>query len=198
MYPKNLHLETQVNTCVDTAIRGAIETVIWRQDSLNVTIRTEMESLIRTAIVNMHRHTDFNDVKTIKETLATNMHNVNTHLKDTDDAIIQIRKNITDHIESLVDKLHDHYMETETPFTNPESQRRNGPQDTTRMGAQPPHTPHTMSPNEYLSPHQTPQQTEMNDIRVELGMYTYKRDLWAHRLSNDPTRQEMEQFTISS
>jgi hypothetical protein len=34
----------------------------------------------------------------------------------------------------------------------------------------------------------------MNDTRVELGLHNYKRDIWAHCLSDDPTRQEMEQF----
>jgi hypothetical protein len=178
MYPTNL----QVDTRVEEALL-----------EFKASIQNDMETTIATALAKMHNHTNSNDLTTIKATIATNMETVLTHQNATDAAIIQIRKNIADHVESLVDKLHDQYMHPENPFTNSDSQRRDESMDTTQMGAQPPHTPHTTS-NMGYAPSITPQQTRMNDTRVELGLHNYKRDLWAHRLSPDPTRQEMEQF----
>ena len=61
------------------------------------------------------------------------------------------------------------------------------------MGAQPHHTPRKASNTGHYQS-LTPQRIQMNDTRVELGLHNYKRDVWAHRLSDDPTRQEMEQF----
>ncbi len=182
MYPTNINLENQVNMRVEEALQEFRES-----------IKNDMDLQIKTALAEMHNHTNSNDLTTIKASIVSNMESCMAHQTTTDNAIIQIRKNIADHVESLVDKLHDQYMHPDNPFTNTESQRQEGSMDTTQMGAQPPHTPQrTPKMGQYQS--LTPQQIRMNDTRVELGLHNYKRDVWAHRLSDDPTRQEMEQF----
>jgi hypothetical protein len=182
MYPTNLNLDTQVTMRVTEAIREFKET-----------IQEDMDVQLKTALAEMHRHTNSNDLTKIKADIAANMDNVIAHQMTTDSSIIQIRKNIAEHIESLVDKLHDQYMHPENPFTNSESSRQDESVDTPHMGAQPHHTPRkTANTGHYQS--LTPQRIQMNDTRVELGLHNYKRDVWAHRLSDDPTRQEMEQF----
>ena len=159
-----------------------------------------MDLKIATAIAEMHNHTNSNDLTDIKAKMTNNMETVTTHLTANDEAILQICRTIADHVELLVDRLHDQYMNPENPFTNQDSQDQQESMDTRYMGAQPSHTPHAKSNMEPLTPQQTRmndtrvQQTGMNDTRVELGLHNYKRDLWAHRLSDDPTRQEMEQF----
>jgi hypothetical protein len=182
MYPTNIGQESQVDARVTEAIQ-----------ELQTTLRTAIDVKIENALSQLSKNSQSNDIKDMKEMIAINMETVNAHIATTDNAIIQIRKNIADHIETLVDKLHDQYMHPDNPFTSQESQNQFDPTNTMRMGAQPPHTPRPTS-NQDQPSSITPQQTRMNDTRVELGLHNYKRDLWAHRLSDDPTRQEMEQF----
>jgi hypothetical protein len=122
MYPTNLHLETQVNMRVEEALQE---------------FKESMESTVTNALAEMHNHTNSNDLTNIKAAIASNMEQVTEHQNKTDHGILQIRKNIADHIESLVDKLHDQYMNPENPFTNLESESM----DTMQMGAQPPPYP---------------------------------------------------------
>jgi hypothetical protein len=200
MYPTNIQMENQVNTRVEDGLQEITQMLARQHENLKTTMKADMTSLIDTgiqsAVAEIHRHTTSSDLSNIKSTIEVNMENVATHLAEHDNAISQIRKNIAEHIESLVDKLHDQYMNPENPFTNPDDQT-----DTTaQMGAQS-HTPRQQPYSGAHSPMQTPRQSSMNDnrlrmndTRVELGLHNYKRDLWAHRLSDDPTRQEMEQF----
>ena len=131
-----------------------------------------MEIRIETAVAEIHRHTNSNDLTNIKSTIANNMNTVQAHMTSTDEALIQIRKNIAEHIECLVDKIHDQYMTPEHPFMNSDPQHRDDPMDTTQMGAQPTQTPRPYSNATYKPQSPSPEvirKTNMNDCRVELG-----------------------------
>jgi hypothetical protein len=182
MYPTNIELENQVTAQMKDGIRVA-----------TAAIQQETDKKIASAIAALSNQHNAATLTTMNATIATNMDSVTAHLNMTDEAIRQIRKNIADHIESLVDKLHDQYMNPTSPFIATDSPIQD---ETTasQMGAQPPHNPRPSSNADHYAPALTARQIAMNDTRVELGLHHYKRDLWAHRLSNDPTRQEMEQF----
>ena len=100
MYPTNIHLDTKVNIRVEEALQEFRES-----------IQNDMDLQIKTALAEMHNHTNSNDLTTIKASIVSNMETCTAHKMTTENAIIQIRQNITDHVESLVDKLHDQYMQ---------------------------------------------------------------------------------------
>jgi hypothetical protein len=181
LYPTSLDMDTQIQSHLEEGLR-----------TIKTTVQMHMEEHINNTVDAIYRKTHLPELTIAKAKIDANMDHLLAHINSNDEVIIQIRKTIADHVESLVDKLHEQYMNPTNPFMNPESYNHEESTNHTQMGAQPPQTPRPQHREHPASP--TVTQTRMNDTRVELGLHNYKRDMWSHRLSNDPTRQEMEQF----
>jgi hypothetical protein len=123
--------------------------------------------------------------------IDTTMTTIKALLVVRDNEIIEMRKTYDAHIETLTSKLHDAY--TQEPGTTPADGAYHGQYE------------HYDQPDEY-KPQSSQRRTSdatsllspraigLNDSRVDLGFHNFKRDTWAHRLSDEPTRQEMEQL----
>ena len=93
---------------------------------------------------------------------------------------------MTNTFKTLTDKLHDAY--TSDPGTTPADGTYQGQYEeydqTYTLGTS------TSDAEALLSP----RAIGLNNSRVDLGFHNFKRNTWAHRLSDSPTRQEMEQL----
>ena len=167
MYPTNIQMENQVNKSVEDGLQEITKILVQQHENLKKELQKDMTSLIDTgiqsAVAAIHRHTTSNDLSNINSTIEVNMKNVTTHLTEHDNAISQIRKNIAEHIESLVDKLHDQYMNPENPFANPDDHT----ETTSQMGAQS-QTPR-QQPYAGQSPSHTPRPSSLNDNRMRMN-----------------------------
>jgi hypothetical protein len=114
-----------------------------------------------------------------------------------DNEIIEMRKTYDEHIDNLTARLHTAY--TQEPGTTPDDGVYHGQYE---HYDQPDNQPDEYKPQSTPSQRRTsdatsllsPRAIGLNDSRVDLGFHNFKRDTWAHRLSDEPTRQEMEQL----